>query len=299
MAKVIAIESILKCYCTKSLHHNPLHSPLSPPVFLAFCLFSLLLLLLLLLWPRMTSVASLSGSCQLRLSVDSYADCCCWFAFSHLRIRGGMGATKGNRRNWLPQERAKMSPMGKLLLLLLGETESFHAGVIGAVCFFFFAPGISLGNVSRMPVILFPDAFIAVARDERKSHELLLLIIILLLLLQKAMRFFSIPQLQNVLDVGWSRGPSCFLFSFYQEAAGWAAHTAVRRNLSPVLFFIRCSLLLLLLRLGGYLYKRRGRCGVAIDETKRPQRRRQPPHCDGIYGRAVKHLTDAGMFPFS
>ena len=95
-----------------------------------------------------------------------------------------------------------MSPMGKLLLLLLGETESFHAGVIGAVCFFFFAPGISLGNVSRMPVILFPDAFIAVARDERKSHELLLLIIILLLLLQKAMRFFSIPQLQNVLDVG-------------------------------------------------------------------------------------------------
>ena len=92
-----------------------------------------------------------------------------------------------------------MSPMGKLLLLL-GETESFHAGVIGAVCFFFFAPGISLGNVSRMPVILFPDAFIAVARDERKSHELLLLIIILLL--QKEMRFFSIPQLQNVLDVG-------------------------------------------------------------------------------------------------
>ena len=210
-----------------------------------------------------------------------------------------MGATKGNRRNWLPQERAKMSPMGKLLLLLLGETESFHAGVIGAVCFFFFAPGISLGNVSRMPVILFPDAFIAVARDERKSHELLLIIILLLLLLQKEMRFFSIPQLQNVLDVGWSRGPSCFLFSFYQEAAGWAAHTAVRRNLSPVLFFIRCSLLLLLLRLGGYLYKRRGRCGVAIDETKRPQRRRQPPHCDGIYGRAVKHLTDAGMFPFS
>ena len=92
-----------------------------------------------------------------------------------------------------------MSPMGKLLLLLLGETESFHAGVIGAVCFFFFAPGISLGNVSRMPVILFPDAFIAVARDERKSHELLLII---LLLLQKEMRFFSIPQLQNVLDVG-------------------------------------------------------------------------------------------------
>ena len=91
-----------------------------------------------------------------------------------------------------------MSPMGKLLLLL-GETESFHAGVIGAVCFFFFAPGISLGNVSRMPVILFPDAFIAVARDERKSHELLLII---LLLLQKEMRFFSIPQLQNVLDVG-------------------------------------------------------------------------------------------------
>ena len=157
----------------------------------------------------------------------------CLFSFTD---KGGMGATKGNRRNWLPQERAKMSPMGKLLLLLLGETESFHAGVIGAVCFFFFAPGISLGNVSRMPVILFPDAFIAVARDERKSHELLLIIIILLLL-QKAMRFFSIPQLQNVLDVGWSRGPSCFLFSFYQEAAGWAAHTAVRRNLSPVLFF--------------------------------------------------------------